>query len=246
MRKRFWLLLVVAGCAPRAPAAAPQPAIGPGAADTAALVPNAVHWYRNSMEYRAIALEVYRQATEQVIRQAAGLPAGSWAVIMDADETLLDTSEYQRRTALQGTSFNTTTWNAWIRAETAPAVPGGPEFAQAVQRLGGRVVIVTGRDQAVCPQTEANLRALGVMADAVLCQTDRTSSDKNPRFRAVAAGTTPAGLPPLRVLAWVGDNIRDFPDLNQNVSGEALQPFGTRYFMLPNPMYGSWERLPRR
>jgi predicted secreted acid phosphatase len=43
----------------------------------------------------------------------------------------------------------------------------------------------------------------------------------------------------------VGDNIQDFPKLSQSLRDEAdaaFGAFGTRYFVLPNPMYGSWER----
>lgn len=244
MRNAVWVLVLAAACAPRPATITPTPIAGQRADSLE--VPNAIHWYRNAVEYRAIAREVYRLATEQVTRQAEGLPSGSWAVIMDADETVLDNSEYQRRNAVRGTSFNQETWYAWAREQAAPPVPGAPEFTRTVQRLGGRVAIVTGRDQAICPETEANLRAAGVAVDVVLCRADPAFSDKNPRFRALADGTARAGLPPLLIIAWVGDNILDFPGLDQAADASALEPFGTRYFMLPNPMYGSWERLPRR
>ena len=247
MRNAIWVLVLATACARPAAPNTPAPPTAPvQRGDSTLAVPNSIHWLRNSVEYRALARQVFRQATEQVTRQAAGLPRGSWAVILDADETVLDNSEYQRRNAVRGTSFNAATWFAWVREQAAPPVPGAPEFTQAVRRLGGRIAIVTGRDQVVCPETEANLRAAGIAADVVLCRADPANSDKNPRFRAVAEGTTPAGLPPLRVIAWLGDNILDFPDLDQQAGPAALEPFGTRYFMLPNPMYGSWERLPRR
>jgi 5'-nucleotidase (lipoprotein e(P4) family) len=247
MRIALCFVLIAAACAPPAATITPPPP-GPAGppADSALAVPSSIHWFRNAAEYRALALQVFRQATEQVTRQAAGLPRGSWAVILDGDETVLDNSEYQRRNALRGTSFNAQSWHAWVREQATPAIPGAAEFTQGVQRLGGRVAIVTGRDQVVCPETEANLRAVGIGVDIVLCRADPANSDKNPRFRAVAEGTTPAGLPPLRVIAWLGDNIRDFPGLDQSARADALQLFGTRYFMLPNPMYGSWESLPRR
>jgi predicted secreted acid phosphatase len=81
--------------------------------------------------------------------------------------------------------------------------------------------------------------------DAMLCKPDAGPSDKNARFESVARGTTPAGLPPLEVVAFVGDNIQDFPGQSQALrqeADEAFAPFGTRFFVLPNPMYGSWER----
>ena len=74
---------------------------------------------------------------------------------------------------------------------------------------------------------------------------DDAPSDKTPRFESVTDGTTPAGLPPLDVVAVLGDNILDFPGMDQSLRREgasAFADFGTRYFVLPNPMYGSWER----
>jgi len=61
----------------------------------------------------------------------------------------------------------------------------------------------------------------------------------------VARGATPVGLPPLDIVAVVGDNIQDFPGQSQAIrkqGDEAFAPFGARFFVLPNPMYGSWER----
>jgi predicted secreted acid phosphatase len=78
----------------------------------------------------------------------------------------------------------------------------------------------------------------------MLCKPDGGPSDKGPRFEAVARGTTPLGLPPLEVVAFLGDNIRDFPGQSQAIrkeNDEAFASFGARFFVLPNPMYGSWE-----
>ena len=50
-------------------------------------------------------------------------------------------------------------------------------------------------------------------------------------------------VPAINVLIWVGDNIQDFPMLTQANPGD-LSSFGTHYFALPNPMYGSWQKVP--
>ncbi len=45
-------------------------------------------------------------------------------------------------------------------------------------------------------------------------------------------------------MAFVGDNILDFPAQSQKLRGAtaaAFAAFGTRYFVVPNPMYGSWK-----
>ncbi len=93
----------------------------------------------------------------------------------------------------------------------------------------------------MCPDTKAVFEARGLVYDLMLCRTD--PSDKNPRFEAVRSGLLPSTLPPLEVVAFVGDNITDFPKLSQAIRGTgdaAFSEFGSRYFVVPNPMYGSW------
>jgi 5'-nucleotidase (lipoprotein e(P4) family) len=220
---------------PRAPSPAPVPFPAP----------EAVRWSRDSAEHRAIFVQVYRAATAYVEREAASRTAGSWAVILDADETTIDNSLYQLERAQAGRPFDAESWRAWCARREATPLPGAAAFLSRVRALGGRIVIVTNRTVAECADTEAVFLAHGLAYDAMLCKPDGGPSDKNPRFEAVARGTTPAGLPPLDVVAVVGDNIQDFPGQSQAIrkSGdEAFAPFGVRFFVLPNPMYGSWER----
>ncbi|HSG46586.1 MAG TPA: HAD family acid phosphatase [Longimicrobiales bacterium] len=231
--------LFLAGCAAGAPApSAPAP--------SAALpVPGNVHWFRTAAEQRAVYEQIYAWAGERVAAAARDVD-GPWGVILDADETVLDNSLYQLRRARAGLGFTPDSWNDWVREEAAPALPGAVAFIRGVRSLGGRVAIVTNRDDVVCDATRRNLRTVGVEADVVLCRPPG-SSEKETRFRAVAEGTTPPGLPPLRILAWVGDNIQDFPGGSQDLRTSdpgAFGDFGTRFFVLPNPMYGSWERNP--
>jgi hypothetical protein len=51
----------------------------------------------------------------------------------------------------------------------------------------------------------------------MLCRPDKGPSNKNPRFETVAIGKSPASPTPLDVVAFVGDNILDFPGLTQAV-----------------------------
>jgi len=204
----------------------------------------AIHWWRNSAEQRAVFLQAYRWAGERLRELAAREPRGSWAVVMDADETVLDNSTYQLRRNGQNQGYSSESWAAWVREKAAPATPGAPEFTRRVHELGGRVAIVTNRDDDVCPETRENLRQVGIAFEVALCRV-QGQSDKNPRFAAVQAGTG-TGLPPLKILMWVGDNIQDFPRLGQDAAAQpsALAEFGRAYVILPNPMYGSWERNP--
>ncbi|HKP76288.1 MAG TPA: HAD family acid phosphatase, partial [Longimicrobiaceae bacterium] len=203
----------------------------------------AIHWWRNSAEQRVAFTQTYRWAGERLREMASGQARGGWAVIMDADETVLDNSPYQLDRAKQNLGYSSESWAAWAHARSAPATPGAAEFTRLVHELGGRVAIVTNRDDELCDDTRANLRQVAVEADVVLCRV-QGQSDKNPRFAAVESGTG-TGLPPLRVLMWVGDNIQDFPQLSQSVRDQPVPAdFGRRFVVLPNPMYGSWERSP--
>jgi 5'-nucleotidase (lipoprotein e(P4) family) len=234
------LLVGTASCAsPRTPASAPKPATAH--VDT---LPNDVKWVRLSAEYQAIAREVYAMAGDRLFETAASLRAQSWAVILDADETVLDNSEYQRRLAASHAQFDAKSWTAWVNERAAPAVPGALEFTKRVHSLGGRVAIVTNRSMAECDATRENLKSIGVEADLVLCQPPG-ESNKNPRFRRVQVGAAAPGVPALTVVEWLGDNIQDFPSLTQSARTDstALSEFGRRYFVLPNPMYGSWDQL---
>jgi 5'-nucleotidase (lipoprotein e(P4) family) len=224
---------------PQAPDAARAPAVAPSAPP-----PEAIRWTRDSAEHRALFLQVYRAATAHVEREAAARARGAWAVVLDADETVLDNSLYQLERARAGKPFDAESWHAWCARREAVPLPGAAAFLARVRALGGRVAIVTNRSAGECPDTEAVFRGHGLAYDVMLCKPEGGPSDKNPRFEAVALGTTPLGLPPLEVVLFVGDNIQDFPGQRQALrkeGDEAFAPFGARFFVLPNPMYGSWE-----
>jgi len=206
-----------------------------------AVLPDSVHWFRDAAEQKAVYLEVYREATGSARLLSSGLPAGSWGVILDIDETILDNSDYQKRQALAGQGFTPDSWNAWILERSATRLPGAKEFIDAIlDGLHGRVVLVTNRKEDQCSATEDNLRNLQIRYERVLC--DRVGdSEKNGRFNTVIKGE-PGVAAPLNVLIWIGDNIQDFPVLTQQAPSD-YSAFGTRYFALPNPMYGSWQKV---
>jgi 5'-nucleotidase (lipoprotein e(P4) family) len=247
MRQWTTLLLVfaTAGCA--SGTTMPVMTSDPSPPERASLPP-AIHWSRNAAEHSAVFRQTYRLATERLRGMAAGRAAGSWGVIMDADETVLDNSTYQKERAALGGEFTPESWDAWVRRIEAAALPGASEFIAGVRALGGRVAIVTNRTEAVCPETRENFVRVGIVVDVVLCRPPE-SGDKNPRFRAVQDGITGSGLAPLEVLMYVGDNIQDFPGQRQELrmmAAPAYAAFGDRYIILPNPMYGSWETNPAR
>jgi 5'-nucleotidase (lipoprotein e(P4) family) len=215
-------------------ASAPGPTPAPTASERLE-----IRWVKASAEYEASVRQVYRLALAHVERTAAGRAAGTWGVVLDADETVISNLTYQIEQA--GRPHDEAAWQAWAKRREATALPGAAAFLTRVRALGGRIAIVTNRRAPVCDDTKAVFEARGLVFDVMLCRTD--TGDKNPRFQAVQSGLLPSTLPPLAVLAFVGDNITDFPKLSQAIRGsgdDAFSEFGSRYFVIPNPMYGSW------
>ncbi len=209
-------------------------------------LPNDVHWMRNSAEHRAILLQTYRLAGEVLAAMATDLEPGTWAVALDADETVIDNSLYEKEQAALGMGYESASWAAWVARKEAPPLPGALGFLARVRELGGKIAIVTNRKHDQCPDTEANFRSASIPFDVILCrQPDKPR--KEARWQRVEDGTAAEGLPPLDIVMWLGDNINDFPNLDQDLRNRpeaAFERFGLEYFVLPNPMYGSWEDNP--
>jgi 5'-nucleotidase (lipoprotein e(P4) family) len=222
---------------------------------------NAVLWSLTSAERYAAAEQSYRLARERldealapenaawtaVPAQAgacAGLPP---AVVLDVDEVVLDSSAFQAGIVAADGRFTLAAWNAWVRQARARAVPGALDFTGHVRARGVRIFYVTNRGYAVETATRRNLEALGFPVDAdganVLSRNERSDwgSDKRSRRRFVAAEH--------RVLLIVGDDLNDFVSgsradaRSRRALAEQWRSYwGTRWIVLPNPMYGGWER----
>ncbi|MBA3949514.1 MAG: hypothetical protein H0X44_06145 [Acidobacteria bacterium] len=242
-RATLWIAAVLlAGCA-SAPA-------NPSNPSNPSNLSNDLKWTRDSAEYHALVLQAYRDALEHVERASAGRARGTWAVSLDADETIISNLRYQIERGSQGMGFTTDSWNAWVKRREATPLPGAAAFLTRVRDLGGRIAIVTNRLGSECADTEAVFQTHALVYDVMLCRPDGTPSDKNPRFASIASGQAFGGrapntpVEPVEVVAFVGDNILDFPHLSQasRAQGDAaFADFGVRFFIVPNPMYGSWQ-----
>ena len=142
---------------------------------------NATLWMQRAPEYRALAEQVYRVATQKMAAPAAGSAAVEQqgvaadvlarmptAVVMDLDETVLDNTVYQARLVRERSSFDPKSWGEWVGAGEAEAVPGAREFIAAARRLGHTVFFLSNRDcstpaptaQDSCPAKTATMKNL--------------------------------------------------------------------------------------
>ena len=258
--------LLAAACQPvrdPAPTAAPVVATAPASAVPADDNLNAVLWVQRSAEYRAAAAQTYRAATghldaalkqadwDALVPEERGNPVRGLkpAVILDIDETVLDNSPYQARLVRDGAEYSDPTWDAWVEERKAKALPGVVEFARAAHARGITLVYISNRAVHLKQATLDNLRSEGlpVADDGVFlglgtvvegCEQDGSEKD----CRRQLAGRQ------YRVLMQFGDQLGDFARIHDNspAGRQALLDryegwFGERWWMLPNPTYGSWE-----
>jgi acid phosphatase len=214
-----------------------------------------VLYTQTAAEHRALILQTYHWAQVQL---DAALADKNWsaaveqsdafqnlppAVILDVDETVLDNSPYEAQLIQNGTTYNSKTWNAWCEQSRAKAIPGAVEFCTYARQKGVTVFYVTNRRARLLEATRRNLKAAGfpleASMEAILPRTD--SSNKGARRKAIAQK--------YRILLLIGDNAGDcFSGFTHasTVKRDSLVSiyqsyWGTKWIVLPNPMYGDWE-----
>ena len=203
----------------------------------------AVHWvaaqiqvrkdilWSQSDEYVMACRGTYNNALEELQETTADLRV-PWAVVMDVDDTLISSAEYRIALKRRRTIFYRPRWRNWCRKGDDPAVPGGADFARKARELGGKVVLITNRQEELRVPTEKNLKLRNIEYDALLMSGPGTS--KTMWREKVEAGTAVPGLGPLKIVMLIGDQETDFPH------GSAAEKFagkwGREYFIIPNPM----------
>ena len=260
MRQRLApLLLLLTACTT---ATSPAPATTPAETTAAVEQPcnpghtilNASLWVQSAAEYRAAAMLTFNAARAALdaaladpsrtgaLEETSDAPSQPPALIADLDETLLDNTAFEARVIRAGLTYDRKMWKEWTAEGTAGAIPGATAFLDYAKSRGVTVFYISNRDEDERTGTRKNLERLRFPLDAnvetLLLRSD--SSDKSPRRAQVAAT--------YRVLLLAGDDLNDFASMREKNWQERNDLvtrmetwWGTRWFMLPNPMYGSWE-----
>jgi 5'-nucleotidase (lipoprotein e(P4) family) len=217
-----------------------------------------IKYFRESAEYATLARQVYRLATERVSKISKP-STGLWGVVLDVDETVLDNSLNQYERSMYGVPYDERLWASWVERAEAGAIPGVKEFLDAVRREHGKIVFITDRrdkqknansvevDETV--KTRENLDRLGLWDTGDLLCLRTSDADKKPLRRAAVSegkGVCSFGAP-MQVLAFVGDQITDFPQPGEHFANAGKDSeFGVSLFLLPNSMYGGWTNMVTR
>lgn len=208
---------------------------------------NAVAWFQQSAESKACYLQAFNLAKNQLLlnikNSSTNLPK---AVIVDIDETMLDNSPFEGYLIKNDLEFSKDLWNQWVQLSAAEALPGAKDFSLFAQQNNVDVFYISNRSVDNLHPTLMNLQQKGfAFADSSHVLLKSTTSDKSER-RAIVAEN-------FEIILLIGDNLRDFDeifkqretDFGKNLVSDNANLFGTKYIILPNPMYGEWKKTYR-
>ncbi|MBI3289669.1 MAG: hypothetical protein HYZ74_09150 [Elusimicrobia bacterium] len=216
-------------------------------------MPRDIAWVKSD-EYKEQCAKTYALAWTAV-SAAAKSQESDFAVVLDLDETAMDNIGYQLER--NGQPFTPETWHAWVLRREATATPSAKEFIDKVRGLGPRahLVFITDRNSAQQEATAENAEKIGIYktGDLLLTKKDKTDT-KDVRRKCATLGSTGEdercrAHKPVTIIAQVGDSIRDFYEIYSRAEADEKvksiaedKRWGSFFFILPNPMYGQWER----
>lgn len=204
---------------------------------------NAVLWQQTSGEYKALCFQAYNFAR-------LSLKEALWAdtskkpncVIVDIDETVLDNSPFQGHEIKKGLSYNPADWTEWTNLAQADTVPGALAFLKFAASKNTETFYLSNRDEKDYAATLKNLQKFGFPhADDAHLLVSKGTSNKEPRRQKIAETHD--------ILMLCGDNLSDFSNIFYRENKNTIEQvnanqtrFGMKYIVLPNPMYGDWEK----
>lgn len=226
-------------------------------------------YLQTAAEYRACCLTIYKSAELRLEEMLKNIKYAQPAIIMDLDETVLDNSAFQTYLYKNNLEYTDELWDVYEEGypQDVSLIPGAKEFVNKAQSLHVTVIYLSNRSERFKKSTAAALDRLGLsrnFADPNTRTQDierrlylkTTTSDKSARREAVAAK--------FNVLMLFGDSLRDFSDTfaarklpagataedcvaaileRQKQASFAHAHWGIDWFVLPNPVYGEWEKL---
>jgi 5'-nucleotidase (lipoprotein e(P4) family) len=200
-------------------------------------------WMQASAEFKALSYQAFNLAQMRFDHFVSTHKGDKKiAIVVDADETIIDNSPYEAWLVGRNEGYSGKTWGEWMNAAEAKALPGAVEFLNYAANKGAEVFYITNRKMVGLEGTRKNLAELGFPdVDDAHLMLRTTTSDKEARRLKVAEKYD--------IALFMGDNLNDFSSAFKTKSltesyaavekNKAL--FGTKFIMLPNPTYGDWE-----
>ncbi len=200
-------------------------------------------WFQRSPEMKALYHQGYNIATlrlAEFVKQKTSKPK---AVVVDIDETMLDNSPFEAQVIFNKSEFTPELWKKWTSLAKSKALPGAVEFSKYCQSVGVEVLYISNRKVDEVDVTLKNLDSLGFAyaKKENMIFREKFSSKKSRRDKMSEK---------YEIVMLIGDNLNDLSEVFENrgldwgtsTVEQNKNEFGNRFIMLPNPMYGEWEK----
>ena len=209
----------------------------------------AILFHQKAAEYRALTYQAFnlarmrldldKQTSKNLSKAERRKPR---AIIIDADETVLDNSPYQAEIARENKAFSIEEFFDWKKSGKSKAVPGSVEFLNYAKKQGVDIFYVSNVPNSFKAVTIENLKQNGfpdAEPENVLLITDTGS--KEPRRQKVAETH--------RIIMLIGDSLNDLSVVFEGKStaerfaetDKMKDDWGRKFIVVPNAMYGAWE-----
>jgi 5'-nucleotidase (lipoprotein e(P4) family) len=204
---------------------------------------NATIWFQRSPEMKALYYQGYNLAKLRLAEFVKQKTAKQKAVVVDIDETMLDNSPFEAQQIVESSGYTPESWKKWSSLAKAKALPGAVEFSHFCDSLGVEVMYISNRKTDEVESTLKNLDSLGfsfARKENMIFKED-VSSKKNRRDKVSEK---------FEIVMLIGDNLNDLSevfekrgvDWGTSIVEQNKKEFGNRFIVLPNPMYGDWEK----
>jgi 5'-nucleotidase (lipoprotein e(P4) family) len=221
-------------------------------------------YLQTSAEYRACCSGIYKSAELRLatVLEKVCAKMANPAIVMDMDETVFDNSAFQTFLYKNNLEYTDPLWDDYEEnyPQDVTLIPGAMRFIEKAEAWGVTVVFISNRSEQFKKSTEAALEKNGIntckLSSRLFLRAKGGTKDKSARRDAVAAK--------YNVLMYFGDNLRDFSEIflasglpnnpapedclaairqRAALADDALCYWGVDWFVLPNPVYGEWEKL---
>ncbi|SQH71276.1 5'-nucleotidase, lipoprotein e(P4) family [Helicobacter mustelae] len=207
-----------------------------------------IKYHQNSAEIKALQLQAYQAAKMALFTNLKNLKKFKSsddkkpAIILDLDETVLDTSDYAAYLAKNCLEYTEQTWDAYEKDHTSVLIPGALDFLQYASSKGVKIFYISNRakkNKAYLLKTLKNLHLPQVSQESVLLKSNNTKQER----RLLVAEN-------YEIILQVGDTLHDFDAIFADEKDSQKQQqkvflnaekFGREWIILPNSLYGTWE-----
>jgi len=204
----------------------------------------AVLWYQRSAEMKALYIQSYNMAKISLENQIKKSSSGDkLAVVLDIDETVLDNSPYEAMMIEKGFSHSVKSWKEWTKLAIAKPLPGVIDFLLFVKSKGIEAFYVSNRETDEREATLKNMINEKIpFADTSHIYLKGKESNKTARYNEINKK--------YKIVLTIGDNLRDFNEVfgnrknnyGLNIVDSLKTQLRENFILLPNPMYGDWEK----